>query len=192
LITGYIAESEMKRGLLTMQAFLLWGISTLSYAQTEHYAGLAISNVTGVSYRFCHNRWMAVADGGWLTGFKGIYASAGGMYEVLDMGKLTKFFYKKFDYEKEDIVTVNLGLGFYAQGYCSASVRQQKWAEMLGYAAPFGALMWSEVRCRYRVTPNWCWALRFRAPLNEDVDAFSKDVNALIWATAQLVVQYKF
>jgi hypothetical protein len=136
--------------------------------------------------------WLSQTEVG-LQALKGFTLRQGGMYEVLDMGKLTKSFYKKFDYEKEDMVTVNLGLGFYAQGYCSASVRQQKWAEMLGYAAPFGALMWSGVRCRYSATPNWCWALRFRAPLhfteNEDVDAFSKDVNVLVWATAQLVVQ---
>jgi hypothetical protein len=183
----------MKKVLLTIQAFLLWGItSTFSQAQAEHHVGLAVSNVTGVSYRFCHNRWMAVADGGWLTGFKGIYASAGGMYELVDVGKLQKFFYKKFDYEKEDIVTLNFGLGFYVQSYRSASVRQQKWAEALGYVAPFGGLMWSEGRYRFRGKP-WSWALRYRMPLHfrESGDPyFSKD--HIMLATAQLVVQYKF
>ncbi|MDR3366636.1 MAG: hypothetical protein LBO71_06695 [Prevotellaceae bacterium] len=185
----------MKKVLLTIQAFLLWGISTFSQAQTEHYVGLAVSNVTGVSYRFYHNRWMAVADAGWLIGFRGMYASAGGMYELYDVGKLTKFFYKKFD-DKGDIITANLGLGFYAQRYYSASVRQKKWAEALGYAAPFGALMYVENRWRLKAMPNWDWAMRFRIPLHLTEDGklyiFTQGANVAMLAGMQLVGLYKF
>ena len=82
----------MKKILLTVQVLLLWGIGASLQAQTEHYAGLAISNVIGPSYTLRHNRWSVVADAGWLTGFKGIYASAGGMYELLSMNRLIRFF----------------------------------------------------------------------------------------------------
>ncbi|MDR2813385.1 MAG: hypothetical protein LBB79_01830 [Prevotellaceae bacterium] len=115
----------MKKILLTQ--VLMFGIAALSHAQTEHYAGLVVSNVIGPSYTLRHNRWSAVADAGWLTGFNGMYASVGGMYRILSMNKILKFFGRR-ELNGRDML-ISMGLGLFAQDYYSPSDRQKRWAD---------------------------------------------------------------
>jgi hypothetical protein len=171
----------------------------MSCAQTEHYAGLAVSNVIGPSYTLRHNRWMAVADAGWLTGFKGIYASVGGMYEVINMDKvlkLLKFFGKNVP-DSGDDMQLSMGLGLFAQDYWNASAREARWANELGYAAPFGLHVLSEYRIYPEALQHWSFALRYRGPIyftTKEYDHVISNKNKAVMMAAllQIVVQHKF
>ena len=188
----------MKKILLTVQVLLLWGIGASLQAQTEHYAGLAISNVIGPSYTLRHNRWSVVADAGWLTGFKGIYASAGGMYELLSMNRLIRFFKIPSGQNSGDgfDMLMSMGLGVFAQDYYSPSARQRRWADKLSYVAPLGCNAMCEMCWRREALPDWSFALRFRLPLyftaREYEDVLSKGAGVAMPATWQIVVQRKF
>ncbi|MDR1023394.1 MAG: hypothetical protein LBL94_09020 [Prevotellaceae bacterium] len=176
---------------------LVCGISLFSYdahAQTEHYVGLAVSNVVGPSYTLRHNCWTATADVGWLAGFNGMYASVSGMYQLLNMYDILKFF-KVRNKPKEDVL-MNIGLGLFAQDYYSPSVRQKRWADKLGYVALSGCNMLIEYYFRDEKLSNWNFAMRCRLPVyfttKEHEDVLSKGSVAMMLATFQIVVQRKF
>ncbi|MDR1342336.1 MAG: hypothetical protein LBK18_03655 [Prevotellaceae bacterium] len=181
--------------ITTLQVFLLCSSATSLQAQTEHYVGLAVSNVIGPSYTLRHNRWTATADAGWLAGFNGMYASMGGMYRILNMNQISKFFKIKERQDSSDVM-INVRLGLFAQDYYSPSVRQKRWADKLAYVAPFGCNMLVELYFHEERLPNWNFAMRFRGPVyfttKEHEDIFSKGTVATMLATFQIVVQRRF
>jgi hypothetical protein len=154
----------MKKILLAIQVFLLCAINTFSQPQPEHYIGLAAGNVVGPSYALHHNRWMAVADAGWLTGFRGFYASGGGMYKTQWVKSISERWSTSAG-EKKNHGELNIGVGLFAQDYYRPTVYQQKLAEKLGYIAPFGAVMLIDFSSRYAALPGWNLAVRFRLPV---------------------------
>lgn len=170
----------------------------IASAQTEHYAGIAVSNVIGPSYTLRHNRWSVVADAGWLTGFNGVYASVGGMYGLVnldDMNRVQKFFKMPNRPNNGDDMQVSMGLGVFAQDYYNPSARQRRWADELSYMAPSGLNLMVGFCFRSGALPDWNFAWRFRSPVyfttREQEHAYSKS-SIMLLATYQIVVQRKF
>ncbi|MDR1417347.1 MAG: hypothetical protein LBJ57_08025 [Prevotellaceae bacterium] len=189
----------MKKKLLALQVFLLCAINNASsqdqnqaQVQTEHYIGLAVSNVVGPSYALRHNRWSVVADAGWLTGFSGVYASVGGMYELSSMNRVLKFFRLENRQNGTDML-MSMGFGLFGQDYYCPSIRQRKWADKLSYVTPLGCNALFEFYFREKKLPDWNFAFRFRGPVyfttREYKDVLSKGAVAMMLGTYQIVVQ---
>jgi hypothetical protein len=183
----------LKKVLLLIPVFFCGNISS---AQTEHYVGLAVSNVMGPSYTLRHNRWTATADAGWLTGFNGMYASVGGMYELLSTNRLLKFLKLENRQDNTGDMLVSTGLGLFGQDYYSPSARQKRWADKLSYVAPSGLNVLLDFHFRYETLPDWNFAMRVRLPAyftaKEHEDVFSKGYGAMMLATWQIVAQRRF
>jgi hypothetical protein len=156
-------------------------------AQSEHHLGLAISNVVGPSYTFSHNRWSITGIAGWLTGFKGGYASLEGTYDIFP--PIYRWIKRE---EHSHRIRVNMGLGFFAQDYINPSDKQQQWANHLQYLSPFGCNI--IVEGRYNLLSDWQFAFRMRGPVpfsDKDIDYGSRSYGYYLLSSWQLVIQYK-
>ncbi|MDR3187726.1 MAG: hypothetical protein LBT94_00880 [Prevotellaceae bacterium] len=130
-------------------------------AQTEHYLGGVAGKVTGPIYTLQHKRWNVTASGGWLTGFKGGYASVLGGYRVVSL--LENFGYGDVKLLYGSGIGVDLGLGVFGLGYVAPTLRQRQLARELDYTTPFGVHFTGKVY--FNVSPNCSYGMHIGIPL---------------------------
>jgi hypothetical protein len=182
----------------TIFFLLMWSsCKAVAVAQTEHHLGLIGGKVLGPMYTLQHNRWNVTAGGGWLTGFKGGYASVTGGYRVISLLENFGSYEAQPKFLYGGGVGVDLGLGVFGLGYAAPTSRQRKLARELDYTTPFGALFFGKVY--FNVSPSWSYGVHIGCPLllnptEESVGYNSHNANGIgKWClyVVQMSLQYK-
>ncbi|MDR3366628.1 MAG: hypothetical protein LBO71_06645 [Prevotellaceae bacterium] len=166
-------------------------------AQTEHHLGVIGGKVLGPTYTLQHNRWNVTATGGWLTGFKGGYASVTGGYRVISLLRDFRYFgNESADFLYGKGISVDLGLGVFGLGYLAPTVTQRKLAREMDYTTPLGVQFTGKVY--FNVSPNGSFGMHIGVPLLTNPTEVSIGYNAhnaalwKIWLYIyQISLQYK-
>ncbi|MDR3366629.1 MAG: hypothetical protein LBO71_06650 [Prevotellaceae bacterium] len=133
----------------------------------------------GPIYTLQHNRWNVTATGGWLTGFKGGYASVTGKYRLLQDGR--------------GMLMVYAGLGLFGQKYTALNAQQERFAKKMEYDTPFGVQLASKLQVKF--SEKWTYGMHIVAPLtlSEQKDNIGRQKNIGHWwlEMFQLSLQYR-
>ncbi|MDR1342344.1 MAG: hypothetical protein LBK18_03700 [Prevotellaceae bacterium] len=145
----------------SLAALLILFSGKAATAQTEHHLGMIGGKVVGPIYTLQHNRWNVTTTGGWLTGFKGGYASLTGGYRVFSLLENFEYAGVKLLYGRG--IRVDLGLGIFGLGYVAPTLQQKKLARELDYTTPFGVQFIGKIY--FNVSPNWSYGMHIGIPL---------------------------
>jgi hypothetical protein len=167
------------------------------YSQTEHHVGMIGGKVLGPVYTLQHNRWSVTTAGGWLTGFKGGYASVTGGFRVIRLLENSGYS-NGADFTPFQGINVDLGLGIFGLGYVAPTAKQKELARKMDYATPFGVQFIGKIY--FNVAPNWTLGMHIGAPLlmnpaEESIGYSNDNSDVALWKGMlylyQISLQYK-